>query len=68
MLEAITIGEKISGKILNYNYVEDSRVGDHIWYISDLSKFKKDYPNWKITYNIERIIKEIYNDSLSRFK
>ncbi len=68
MLEAIKIGEEISGKKLNYNYVDDSRIGDHIWYISDLSKFKKDYPNWKISYNINRIIEEIYNDSLSRLK
>ena len=55
-------------KKLNYNYIKDARVGDHIWYISDLSKFKNDYPQWKIPYNIERIIKEIYNDNLSRFK
>ena len=68
MLEAIMIGEEVSGKKLNYNYIKDARVGDHIWYISDLSKFKNDYPQWKISYNIERIIKEIYNDNLSRFK
>jgi len=68
MLEAIMIGEEVSNQKLNYDYIDDARVGDHIWYISDLSKFKNDYPNWKITYNIERIIKEIYNDSVSRFK
>ena len=44
------------------NYLKDNRVGDHIWYISDMSKFKKDYPNWKQSYNTEKIIKELVNN------
>ncbi len=43
----------------NYTYVDENRSGDHIWYISDLSKFKKDYPSWSITYSIDRILSEI---------
>ena len=60
MLEAIDVCESISGKKLNYNYIDEPRRGDHIWYVSDISKFKKDYPNWKITYNIESILFDIY--------
>jgi len=59
MLEAISLAEKIAGKKLAFEYVSENRIGDHICYISDLSKFKEDYPNWKITKSIERIITEI---------
>ena len=37
-----------------------NRSGDHIWWISDLRKFEKDYPHWKISYKIEKIIEDIY--------
>ncbi len=67
MLEAIEIGEKVSGKKLNYNYSNDSRVGDHIWYVSDLSKFKGDYPDWNTTYNITSCMEEIYNENIERW-
>jgi CDP-paratose 2-epimerase len=39
--------------------VKQNRVGDHIWYISDLSKFKKHYPNWKQKFNTRKIIEEL---------
>lgn len=45
----------------NYTINPDkNRIGDHLWYISDLTKFKKDYPNWKITISIDDIINQIY--------
>jgi len=59
MLEAISIAEEISGKKLNWQYVDENRIGDHICYISDLTKFKNDYPEWKITKDIRRTITEI---------
>lgn len=67
MLEAIELCQEISGRKLNYSYSEDNRIGDHIWYISDLSKFKKRYPNWSITYDVPRILKEIYDKNLERW-
>ena len=39
--------------------IKKPRVGDHIWYISNLSKFKKHYPNWKQKYNTKKIIEEL---------
>ncbi|MFA5880481.1 MAG: NAD-dependent epimerase, partial [Candidatus Margulisiibacteriota bacterium] len=51
--------EKILNKKAIYQYKEDNRIGDHIWYISDVSKFKSHYPNWNYKYNIDDIIKEI---------
>jgi CDP-paratose 2-epimerase len=60
MLEAIRIGEDLSGKRLDFTYVEDNRVGDHIWYISDVRKFQRDYPDWSYRYSIRDILLEIH--------
>ncbi len=59
MIEAIHKIENILKKKAIIKYVNTNRVGDHIWYISDVSKFKKQYPMWEYTYNIDDIIKEI---------
>jgi CDP-paratose 2-epimerase len=66
MLEAIEICERISGNKLNYTYSEINRIGDHIWYISDLSKFKTDYPNWICKYGIEETLFQIFIGLKSR--
>ena len=68
MIEAIEIVEKISNKKFIYEYNENTRVGDHIWYVSDLTKFKKDFPSWNLTYNIETIINEIFTQNIDRWK
>jgi CDP-paratose 2-epimerase len=60
MLEAIEICERLSGKKLNHTYVEDNRIGDHIWYISDVRRFQSHYPNWKYQYGLNDILKEIH--------
>ncbi len=60
MKEAIAICETITSKKMNYSYVEDNRIGDHIWYISDLTKFKKDYPEWNWKYNLNDILSQIF--------
>ncbi|MES2006523.1 MAG: NAD-dependent epimerase/dehydratase family protein [Patescibacteria group bacterium] len=59
MIEAIEQSEKILGKKANVTYKDEPRVGDHIWYISDLSKFKSHYPEWKLTYDMDTTLKEI---------
>jgi len=59
MLEAIEKIEGLTGKKANVTYSDESRAGDHIWYISDLSKFKSHYPEWDISYNIDTILKEM---------
>jgi|TARA_Y100000389_G_C17452434_1_gene515801 CDP-paratose 2-epimerase len=63
MLEAIEISESIAQKTLNYNYIDETRKGDHQWYVSDISKFKHDYPNWKISYGINEILEDIYQNT-----
>ncbi|HYK07935.1 MAG TPA: NAD-dependent epimerase/dehydratase family protein [Candidatus Eisenbacteria bacterium] len=59
MLEAIEKAEEILGKKAKVKYIQKNRVGDHIWYISDVSKFESHYPLWRYTYNNDAIIKEI---------
>jgi CDP-paratose 2-epimerase len=59
MLEAIARIEEMSGRKLNWRYVEEPRKGDHICYISDLSKFKSHYPKWKITRGLDSILEEM---------
>lgn len=59
MKEAIAKLEKITGKKANVKYSKTNRIGDHIWYISDVSKFQKHYPAWKYKYGIDDILKEI---------
>jgi len=60
MLEAIDLCENASGKKLNWSYIADNRIGDHIWWISDVSKFKNHYPDWDFTYAMDAIIGELY--------
>jgi len=60
MLEAIDKIEKLSNKKAEIKYDQKNRIGDHIWYISDVGKFKKHYPKWKYQYNIDKILNEIY--------
>lgn len=60
MLEAIDECERISGKKLKWTYVEDNRIGDHIWWISDVRKFQGHYPNWKFRYGLTEILTEIH--------
>lgn len=59
MIEAIKKVEDIIGKKGKVTYKEENRIGDHIWYISDTSKFKKDFPKWKQVYDIDKTIEEI---------
>jgi CDP-paratose 2-epimerase len=60
MLEAITICEELSGMKLDWSYVEDNRIGDHIWWISDVRKFQSHYPDWRYRYDLRGILKEIH--------
>ena len=50
----------LSGKKLNWTYVEDNRIGDHIWWISDVRKFQSHYPNWKFRYGLKEILTVIH--------
>jgi CDP-paratose 2-epimerase len=67
MLEAIDLCENISGRKLNWKYVDENRVGDHIWWIGDLRRFQSHYPGWKLEYDVPRILEEIYELNRERW-
>jgi CDP-paratose 2-epimerase len=60
MLEAIALCEAIAGRPLDWTLSSEARVGDHRWWISDVSDFKRDHPEWELTYGIEDILREIH--------
>jgi CDP-paratose 2-epimerase len=59
ILEAFAAVELLTGKAMVWEYVDKNREGDHICYISDLSKMRSHYPAWDISVSLERIIEEI---------
>ena len=66
MLESINKISNILGDKLDYTISKDNRIGDHIWYISDVNKFKNHYPNWDYKYNIDDIINEMIKYELKK--
>lgn len=59
ILEAFELAEELTGKKMQYVYVDKNREGDHICYYSDLRKMKAHYPNWDITKSLKDIFSEI---------
>jgi len=59
VLEAADMVAELSGRKLNYTISDQARTGDHIWWISDVRKFQKDYPGWQFKYSIKDILQEI---------
>ena len=60
MLEAISHCERIAGQELDWTLSPEARVGDHRWWISGLTEFRKDYPDWRPTAGVEQILREIH--------
>jgi CDP-paratose 2-epimerase len=60
VLEAIDLCEQMSGRKLRWQYEEKNRIGDHIWWISDIRKFQEHYPRWKFRYGLREMLNEIY--------
>jgi CDP-paratose 2-epimerase len=67
MQEAISLCEQISKNQFNCKYVEENRRGDHIWWVSDLRRFQSHYPEWKIAFDVPRILNEIYQLNVERW-
>ncbi len=68
ILEAFAKVEGLTGKKMVYEYVEKNREGDHICYISNLSKMRQHYPGWDITRNLDAIFEEIYSSWIERLR
>ena len=59
VIEALNTVEKVKKIKIKKKYIKKSRTGDHIWWISDIRKFKKEYPKFKLNYNSQKIIREM---------
>jgi CDP-paratose 2-epimerase len=68
MIEAIELCEQITGNKVRWEYVEQNRRGDHIWWVSDVSRFQQHYPNWQHRYDVPAILQEIYALNVDRWK
>jgi CDP-paratose 2-epimerase len=66
ILEAFDRVSFLSGQKMKYKYVDENRAGDHICYISDLSKMKSHYPKWDITKTLEDVFEEIYKATITK--
>jgi len=67
MLEAISTCEEIAGAKLDSTYAEESRIGDHIWYISGLGKFRQHYPEWEQQFTLRQVLEDIYQKNRDRW-
>ncbi|MEA2455885.1 MAG: CDP-paratose 2-epimerase [Thermoleophilaceae bacterium] len=68
MLEAIALCEKIAGRELQWQLSDGARIGDHRWWISDLGPFERDYPDWRLRYDLRAILEEIHDQNVERWQ
>ena len=66
VLEAIDLIEQISNKKSRYKILQKNRIGDHMWWISDNSKFKKDFPSWKIKITLKKSLEQMVDFEMSK--
>ena len=67
MIEAIALCEEIAGRKLQYSLSDEARIGDHMWWVSDLAAFKADYPAWDLTFGIEDVLRDIHDSNAQRW-
>jgi len=67
MREAVAACERIAGRQLNWELSPQARVGDHRWWISDLSEFGADYPAWRVRYDTEALLRKIHEANAERW-
>ena len=62
IIEALNIVEDYTGNKIKKKIIKKNRVGDHIWYVSNMKKFKIHYPSWKQTYSTKKILHELIDN------
>jgi CDP-paratose 2-epimerase len=67
MIEAIDACERIAGRELDWSLSDEARVGDHRWWISDISDFRRDYPEWRLQHGIEEILRQIHDANVAHW-
>ena len=59
--------EEIAGRKLDWTYSETNRIGDHRWWVSDLSAFERDHPEWSLRYSVEDILRQIHDANVEHW-
>jgi CDP-paratose 2-epimerase len=67
VLEAIELSQDIASRPLEWTYDDRNRLGDHIWWVSSNERFEAHYPEWHLTRNISKILKEIFDKNGDRW-
>jgi CDP-paratose 2-epimerase len=67
MIEAIASCEKMTGRPMKVTYSEQNRIGDHLWWISDMSAFRADYPDFAHAYDIDAMLADMHDRGRSRW-
>ncbi len=67
LVESVALCEKITGRKMKTVYIDDHRVGDHQWWVSDVSKFQTHYPGWSLSKNMQDILGEIHGHNKDRW-
>ena len=67
MIEAIALCEEIAGRSLQWTLSDQSRMGDHRWWISDLREFQTDFPDWEPEFDLRAILREIHDQNAERW-
>ncbi len=66
MMEARALCEEITGKTMDMRYSDLARIGDHIWYVSDVRKFKQHYPGWSHRFGLKETLVQIFEEMTKR--
>ena len=67
VLEALEVASEITGSDVRWKYHEQARRADHVWYITDMRKFREAYPDWTPHYDTARILREIHESNAERW-
>ena len=68
MMEAIAIAEGLTGRPMRHGYSDEARIGDHIWWVSDMSRFHSAYPEWSYQYDTSGMMADIHAGLAGRLK
>src|SRR5579862_1948392 len=68
VLEAIELCERLTGRPFAWTYEEASRIGDHIWWISDVGRFQSHYPDWRYEHDLEGMLGDIIEGVASQLQ
>jgi CDP-paratose 2-epimerase len=68
VLEAIAVCEEIDGRCMQWSYNDQNRIGDHVWWISDVSKFRSQYPEWDYRFSLRETVQQLFESQIARPK